>query len=182
MTPIRVMILGTFLMLKRGLYGYELRRELEEWGAERWANISYSSLYFTLPKLAEEGLLVAVSSEQANNRPARIKYEVTPQGRATFHDWLTTYWTEVQPAFDPFQIALTFMPLLPQDALIAAMQARMQNLQKMIDALDWTRAKANAAFVPAHVEQNYLLLQDHLRTELKHVQAIIGRVQAGELP
>ena len=44
MSPIKLLILGV-LMIKKEIHGYEIRRELESWNAEKWANIAYGSIF-----------------------------------------------------------------------------------------------------------------------------------------
>ena len=69
MSAMRTLILGV-LMSKKESHGYEIRRELESWNAENWANISYGSIYFALKKMAEEKLIEAVESSE--DAPARV--------------------------------------------------------------------------------------------------------------
>lgn len=56
MSSMRLLILGV-LAQKKSAHGYEIRRELESWNAERWTNIAYGSIYFALKKMTDEGLL-----------------------------------------------------------------------------------------------------------------------------
>ncbi len=45
MSATRLLILGVMLK-KPPIHGYDVRRELEMWGAEQWANIAYGSILF----------------------------------------------------------------------------------------------------------------------------------------
>ncbi|MEK8108092.1 PadR family transcriptional regulator [Micromonospora sp. M12] len=65
------------------VHGYDVRRELLSWGADKWANVQPGSIYHALRKLTEEGLLRAVATEQVGARPARTTYEVTSVGRTS---------------------------------------------------------------------------------------------------
>lgn len=78
-TPTRLMILGV-LRSKQPAHGYEVRRELESWGAQDWANMAYGSIYHALSKMAGEGLLESVDTGQVKGRPARTTYSVTERG------------------------------------------------------------------------------------------------------
>ena len=63
MSATRLLILGA-LRFMQPAHGYSIRRELESWHAEDWANIAYGSIYFALNKMADEELL-AVSEDQS---------------------------------------------------------------------------------------------------------------------
>lgn len=83
MSAARILILG-ILQFKAPAHGYEIRRELESWRAEQWAHIAYGSIYFALGKMAEEGLVEAVGTDQVGNRPARTLYTITDAGKQEF--------------------------------------------------------------------------------------------------
>ena len=74
----------------------EVRRELESWRAERWANIAYGSIYFALNKMAEEGLIEVVDTDQAGKGPARTTYVVTKAGEDEFQRLLRETWWETR--------------------------------------------------------------------------------------
>jgi DNA-binding PadR family transcriptional regulator len=61
MSATRLLILGV-LLIKQPIHGYHMRRELETWSADKWANIAYGSIYSALNKMAEEGLVEVVST------------------------------------------------------------------------------------------------------------------------
>ena len=73
----RMMILGLVRWMQP-VHGYDVRRELLSWSADKWANVQPGSIYHALRKLTEEGLLEAVATEQVGARPARTTY-VTPR-------------------------------------------------------------------------------------------------------
>jgi DNA-binding PadR family transcriptional regulator len=52
MSSIRLLILGV-LKRKEPIHGYEVRHELEVWGADKWANVAYGSIYSALNKMKE---------------------------------------------------------------------------------------------------------------------------------
>src|ERR1700737_5140255 len=120
MAVTRVLVLG--VLLKQPMHGYEVRRELESWNAEQWANIAYGSIYFSLTKMAEERLVEVISTDDRGNRPARTVYAITDAGRHEFTRLLRELWWDYRPAIDPFRVALSFMNCLPRDELLAALR------------------------------------------------------------
>ena len=65
-----MMILG-LVQWMQPVHGYDVRRELLSWNADKWANIQPGSIYHALRKLSEEELLREVATEQVGARPAR---------------------------------------------------------------------------------------------------------------
>src|SRR3712207_6088398 len=104
MSSTRMMILGLVKWMQP-VHGYDVRRELLSWNADRWANVQPGSIYHALRKLTEEGMLREVATEQVGARPARTTYEITPKGDDEFQTLLTTGWWDMCPPTDPFMVA-----------------------------------------------------------------------------
>ncbi|HEY7176545.1 MAG TPA: PadR family transcriptional regulator [Micromonosporaceae bacterium] len=144
MSTTRMMILGLVRWMQP-VHGYEVRRELLSWNADEWANVAPGSIYHALKKLAEEGMLTEVATEQVGTRPARTTYRVTPKGDAEFEELLRKYWWELQGPTDPFLAAMGFLPALPRDEAVAALRNRARMLRTAADRLhaslgsDWMR-------------------------------------------
>lgn len=182
MSSIRLLILG---VLKKhvSIHGYDIRRELELWRAEEWANIAYGSIYFALNKMAEEGLVEVVSTDQVGKRPARTAYAITEADKSEFDRLLRECWREPGPVIDPFQVALTFMDELPRDELLAALRARAGQLRASIIASECTFSqKITHPHTPRHITENLRLSLAHIAVELRWVEEAIGKVERGELP
>src|SRR5262245_64169533 len=103
MSTTRLLILGV-LRSKQPTHGYDVRRELESWRAERWANIAYGSIYFALNKMAEEGLIEVVDNDQAGKGPARTTYEVGKAGEEEFKRLLRETWWEKKTSIEHFKV------------------------------------------------------------------------------
>jgi DNA-binding PadR family transcriptional regulator len=147
MSATRLLILGVLARAGQPIHGYEVRRALELWNAEQWANIAYGSIYFALNKMAEEGLIAPVSTDQVGNRPARTTYAIAERGRQEFERLLREYWWETKPVIDPFQVAITFMDRLPRDELLAALRHRAASLRAALDARVMVRGSDTGVFI-----------------------------------
>jgi DNA-binding PadR family transcriptional regulator len=76
----RLMILG--LLSERGpMHGHQVRRTSELTNAETWGGITAGALYGELRRLAAEGLIRTVRTEQVGRHPTRTIYEITEEGR-----------------------------------------------------------------------------------------------------
>jgi DNA-binding PadR family transcriptional regulator len=181
MSSIRLLILGVMLR-KQPIHGYEVRRELELWDANQWANIAYGSIYSALNKMAEDGLVQPVSAEQ-HARTARTEYIVTERGKGEFERLLREYWWKPKSIIDPFQIALTFMDRMSRDELLAALRYRADVHRSFLASIDYMIAgKTSAPDAQRHVAENIRLLAAHIETELRWIEEAIIKVERGDLP
>jgi DNA-binding PadR family transcriptional regulator len=130
----RLLILGVVRWFQP-VHGYDVRRELLSWHADEWANVQPGSIYHALKKLAEEGLLREVATEQVGARPARTTYEITPKGEEEFQDLLSRSWWDYRPVLDPFAMAFTFLPAMPRHLSTAALRHRAQQLRLLTESL-----------------------------------------------
>jgi DNA-binding PadR family transcriptional regulator len=80
MNPTRLFVLGA--LARRGpMYGHQLRRDARMDRADMWSDVRPGSLYGALHRLAAEGLIEPVRTEQSGNLPARTVYAITAEGQ-----------------------------------------------------------------------------------------------------
>ena len=70
MSAIRLLVLGAVRQHGRA-HGYQVRNDLEYWGAHEWSNAKPGSIYHALKQMAKQGLLLrARDRAQHGRRPA----------------------------------------------------------------------------------------------------------------
>jgi DNA-binding PadR family transcriptional regulator len=162
------------------VHGYDVRRELESWSADEWTTIAPGSIYHALRKLAEEGLLEEVATEQVGSRPARTTYRCTHQGENEFQELLRRYWWEYDPPMDPFLAGFTFLPAMPSVEVAASLRNRARLLRA---AADSHRFALGTDFMretkPYHVGWMFELLIARLEAEIAWCERIAARVESG---
>src|SRR5579859_5607189 len=157
-----MLILGV-VRIFQPVHGYDVRRELLSWHADEWANIAPGSIYHALKKLADEGLLREVSTEQVGARPARTRYEITAKGEGEFQDLLRRLWWEYKAPIDPFTAAFVFLPALPRRESVLALRQRAQTMRMFITGAD-LRVQNDVDWEHApHVAELFRLMQGHAR-------------------
>lgn len=177
MSATRMMILGVVQWMQP-VHGYDVRRELLSWSADKWANVQPGSIYHGLRKLAEEGLLREVATEQVGARPARTTYEITDKGTDEFHALLRTNWWNVAGTPDPFMAAFSFLPAMPREEAVAALRNRAMQLSagnKQLSAAmgsDWAKQK------PAYVSWMWELAMDRAEAEIRWCERVARLVEA----
>jgi len=173
------MILGLVRWMQP-VHGYDVKRELESWQADEWTTIATGSIYHALRKLAEDGLLEEVSTEQVGARPARTTYRCTAKGEQEFEELLRRYWWNYETPTDPFQAGFAFLPALPADEAVAALRNRARLLRLVVDthrfaiASDWVRKTK-----PNHVAWMFELIIDRLEVEVAWCERIATRIEGG---
>src|SRR2546430_2208460 len=158
MSSIRLLILGV-LMRKQPIHGYDVRRELEGYGADRWANVAYGSIYSALNKMADEELVAATNNDLDERTSARTEYVITERSRAEFDRLLHEYWWYLKPTIDPFQMALTFMDKLPPSELHSPLCHRPDQLRSSIFTFQSLHAtQVDNPHIPRHIAENTRLM------------------------
>ena len=173
------MILGV-VRLAQPVHGYDVRRELLSWGADRWANVQPGSIYHALRKLTEEEMLREVGTDQVGGRPARTSYEITEKGEAEFESLLRDLWWNVAPTHDPFFAALSFLPSLPRPEAVAALRNRATVLRASMDGL---RASLESRWIkelkPVQVAWMFELGIARLEGEVAWCERIADLIESG---
>ncbi len=173
------MILGLVKWMQP-VHGYDVRRELLSWEADQWASVAPGSIYHALKKLAEEGLLDEVATEQVGARPARTTYRTTQKGDQEFQELLRKYWWEYAQPLDSFQAAVAFVPAMPRDEAVAALRNRARMLRANADRLraavdsDWMRT-AKPTHVGWMLERSIVLME----AEIPWCEHIVEQIEAG---
>ena len=177
---VRLVILG--LLQERPLYGYELKQIIEERMGD-WTSIAFGSIYFALSKLAEEGFVEKIATEQEGNRPSRSIYQVTDAGRAEFLRLLRQVWSEPERHYFALDIVLAFMEALPVEEVKGCLRGRVAQLEAVIQHVTAHRAEQLAEEetprLAAAIFDHSLV---HFQAELDWTQDLLDKVERGEYP
>jgi DNA-binding PadR family transcriptional regulator len=182
MSATRLLILGA-LRFMQPAHGYSIRRELESWRAEEWANIAYGSIYFALNKMAGEGLVAVSETDQVGKRPARTTYVITDRGEVEFQRLLREFWWEYKSISDPFMVAASFMDQLPRDELLAALRHHASLARLAAESLRTSTQVADEHDNrPRHVEAILRLAVARIEAEITWSEEVVAMIERGELP
>ncbi|RZU50253.1 DNA-binding PadR family transcriptional regulator [Krasilnikovia cinnamomea] len=174
-----MMILGVVQWMQP-VHGYDVRRELLSWSADKWANVQPGSIYHALRKLTDEGLLRAVATEQVGARPARTTYEVTEKGAGEFQALLRNNWWHLATPPDPFLAAFSFLPALPREEAAAALRNRATQLRAGVQQLQAALGSEWAASKPVFVGWMWELAVDKSEAEIAWCERVAKRIEQGD--
>jgi DNA-binding PadR family transcriptional regulator len=130
MQTVRLLVLGA--LRRRGrAHGYQIRADLESWGAHEWSTATSGSVYHALKSMAGQGLLVAhetVPSEAGG--PPRIEYELTGQGEDEYLALLRRALADREPSLDVLGAAVGLIEDLPREEALRILRTRAQALEQ----------------------------------------------------
>jgi DNA-binding PadR family transcriptional regulator len=128
MNPTRLFVLGA--LARHGpMYGHQIRRNARLGQADLWSDVRPGSLYGALHRLAAEGLIEPVRTEQSGNLPARTVYAITAEGQRELRTLRAEALTEVGLRPDPVDLALVMSGDLDGDVLRGYVEDRIRALR-----------------------------------------------------
>ncbi|WP_033321683.1 PadR family transcriptional regulator [Streptomyces yerevanensis] len=130
MSAIRLLVLGAVRQHGRA-HGYQVRNDLEYWGAHEWSNAKPGSIYHALKQMAKQGLLRAheIAPSTAGG-PPRTEYEITEKGTEEFLTLLRGSLTAYDQRPDALSAALGFMVDLDREEVLELLEERVLAIEE----------------------------------------------------
>lgn len=134
MNSTRLYVLGA-LARYGPMHGHQIRRVAQVDRIEFWADVKPGSLYGALHRMAAEGIIEVVRTEQEGNLPARTVYGVTEAGLAELHAHRDEALRDTRVPTDPVDVALGFSDDLDAEDLATALRNRRMALAATLATL-----------------------------------------------
>ncbi|MBF6496566.1 PadR family transcriptional regulator [Nocardia cyriacigeorgica] len=124
MKPVQLLVLGA--LRRRGrAHGYQVRADLESWGAHEWSTATSGSVYHALKSMAAKKLLTGhESAVSAAGGPPRIEYELTADGEREYFALLRQALSDREPSLDVLGAAIGLIEDLPRAEALEMLQRR----------------------------------------------------------
>lgn len=183
MSVIRLLVLGAVRQHGRA-HGYQVRGDLEFWGAHEWSNAKPGSIYHALKQMAKQGLLTAhESAPSVAGGPPRTEYEITGAGTGEFFALLRAALTAYDEKPDLLSAALGFLVDLPRAEVVSLLHRRLT-------AIAAWRTAVTEHYVPQEGPGQYAREIGHIGEIMNYwlhsadadeswTRGLIGRVEAG---
>jgi DNA-binding PadR family transcriptional regulator len=157
------------------MHGHQIRRAAEVDRTELWSDVKVGALYGVLHRMAAEGVVEVVRTEQAGNRPARTVYAITARGRDEFRALRDAALREARVRPDPFDLALQYVPDMPVAEAEAAIAERCRGIDA--DLAAWRDLKGEAL---PYISPLEAMTFDHILMRLEAERAwhadLLGRL------
>jgi DNA-binding PadR family transcriptional regulator len=171
--------LAVLAMLVPGpLHPYGIQRLMKHWGKGNVVNVEQrASLYKTIKRLHEAGLIAVRQTERDQQYPERTVYEVTEDGRRAAAQWLFDMLATVRNEFPQFPAALSFAMGLPPGRLQAALEQRAAALRQDLARIDDNLALA----LPRVTLLDDAYLRAVTAAELNWIDGVLDDLRTGAL-
>ncbi|MFJ6464515.1 PadR family transcriptional regulator [Streptomyces sp. NPDC091387] len=128
MSAIRLLVLCAVRQHGRA-HGYQIRNDLEYWGAHEWSSAKPGSIYHALKQMAKQGVLLAheVAPSTAGG-PPRTEYEITEQGDEEYFTLLRAALTSYDQKLDVLSAGLGGIVDLERSEAVSLLKERVAGL------------------------------------------------------
>ncbi|TDC21575.1 PadR family transcriptional regulator [Streptomyces sp. 8K308] len=180
MSVIRLLVLGAVRQHGRA-HGYQVRNDLEFWGAHEWSNAKPGSIYHALKQMAKQGLLIAhETAPSPAGGPPRTEYELTDAGEEAYLDLLRESLRAHDQRIDVLTAGVGLIVDLPREEAIELLRER-------VAALDGWREEVEKHWMPpretptewGHIGEVMRLWLENSRTQAEWTRGLIDRLSAG---
>ena len=179
MSATRLLVLGVIRMHGQA-HGYQVRRDLLSWSADRWANVQPGSIYHALKKMTKEGLVTEVTVEESDAGPERTVYRLTDDGETEFMMLLSRSLSEPERGPETLNAGVTFLTTLRRGQAISLLRARLTRLVGQSAESRQVRESRDALGKPAHVRELFRLWEYTIDGAVRWTKQLIERLEAGE--
>jgi DNA-binding PadR family transcriptional regulator len=166
---------------ERPMHPYEVATTLRQRSKHESVRLNYGSLYAVVASLEKRKLIVPLETVREGNLPERTVYELSEAGRVEAHDWLTELIATPIKEYPSFEAALSFLPGLPPQNVVALLDERVGVLQQELASAGAARElqeKQGMARLFRIEDEFRAVLKD---AELLFVQQLIREINNGTL-
>ena len=169
------------LLYEAPLHPYEIKQRMRERGIERAIPSKGASIYDTVERLAQAGLIEPVETNREGRRPERTIYRITQTGADELDSWLRQLLEEPSREFPRFAAALMFMGALRRK------EEAITVLERRAVAFEVQLASADAMMreIPSELPRLFILEEEYAqamrRAELDWLRRTIAELKDGSL-
>jgi DNA-binding PadR family transcriptional regulator len=164
------------LIAEQPRHGYEIEQVIEQRGMRDWTEIGFSSIYYILKKLEENGWVASQAAQPVGRGPARKVYHLTAEGEAAWAAGVRQALSEPEPCYSPLLVGLSNLAGIPQTAAREALQGYAAALAVRRDHVRH-RARSPEP-LPLHVEAMFEFSLALIEAELGWVTEFIQKMEA----
>jgi DNA-binding PadR family transcriptional regulator len=179
MSAIRLLVLGAVRRHGRA-HGYQVRNDLESWGAHEWSNAKPGSIYHALRQLEKQGLLLAHETAPSTaGGPPRTEYEITQRGSEEFLSLLREALVSYDQRMDVVSSGLGFIVHLPREEAVALLKKRVEGLERWRTSVTDYYTPEDGPEQLGHLGEIMHLWVHSADAGAEWTRGLIGRIEGG---
>jgi DNA-binding PadR family transcriptional regulator len=178
LTPLAVSALG--MLEERPMHPYEMYRVMVERFEHEVVKVRPGTLYHTVARLAEHGLVEAVGTDRSGGRPERTTYRITARGRAAMRERLRGMLAQPVNEYPSFPLALGEAHNLPREEVLWLLAERIHALETRIAQDRVLLDAASSHVIEAHILDHHFVI-DMTNAELDWLRRLAVRIENKEL-
>jgi DNA-binding PadR family transcriptional regulator len=179
MSAIRLLVLGA-LRRRKVAHGYQVRTDLETWGAHEWSTATPGSIYHALKAMTDEGLLRDRTGPSAAGGPPKREYELTEAGERAYLDLLRSALSSREPRLDLLAAAVGLMEDLSREEVVDLLRERARAMEEWKESITAHLPPDADLSSWGAVGEVIGLWLDTAQSRLRWTQGLISRVEAGQ--
>ncbi|MFI1888855.1 helix-turn-helix transcriptional regulator [Streptomyces jumonjinensis] len=179
MSAIRLLVLGAVRQHGRA-HGYQVRGDLEFWGAHEWSNAKPGSIYHALKQMAKQGLLqVHEVAPSTAGGPPRTEYELTAQGSDEYFRLLREALTAWDQKLDVLSAAVGFIVDLDRAEAVELLKERVRGMREWRSAVTSYYPPGQGPESLGHIGEIMNLWASSAEFGAEWTRGLIERIEAG---
>ncbi|AVV41255.1 PadR family transcriptional regulator [Streptomyces sp. ID05-04B] len=179
MSAIRLLVLGAVRQHGRA-HGYQVRSDLEYWGAHEWSNAKPGSIYHALKQMAKQGLLREHETAPSTaGGPPRTEYEVTEAGVEEYFRLLREALVSYDQKTDVKSAAIGFVVDLPRAEAVSLLEERVRGIEAWRSAVTEHYVPEEGPGRLGHIGEIMNLWLHTADAEAEWARGLIARIEGG---
>ncbi|ADH68628.1 MULTISPECIES: PadR family transcriptional regulator [Nocardiopsis] len=179
MSAIRLLVLGA-VRLRGRAHGYQVRNDLESWGAHEWSNAKPGSIYHALKQMARQGLLHAHETAPSTaGGPPRTEYETTGEGTREYFALLRRAVSSHDAHTDVLSAGLGFVVDLPRREAVDLLRRRVEGLEEWRGGVVAHYAPEEGPGQAGHIGEIMDMWVHSAESDAAWTRSLIRRIEGG---
>ncbi|MEU0499888.1 PadR family transcriptional regulator [Nocardia sp. NPDC005998] len=178
-TPLAIAVLA--LLDERPMHPYEAFQLLIARREDMLVKVRPGSLYHTVARLADQGLVCAEGVDRDGNRPERTIYRITESGRETLRSRIAEILRNPAREYPVFPVALQEAHNLPAQEVLALLRERVERLAHDLTDVEMMSQWAGVHAVPRRYWIVLPYLHATITAEIAWVNNLISELDSGEM-
>lgn len=166
LTDAKLLILG--LLSERKRHAYELEKVIEDRGMREWTDIGFSSIYYILKELENQGL---VKSSKSSSSRDKKTISLSPLGRKELRKQTELALSEIRANTSSILLGMINWQCLPNVDAIKSLEARTISIKNELSRLENVLYQ-NQPF-PDFIELLFNFSKGQLESELEWVESTL---------